>query len=450
MGNLTTRRIVIIILIILTLGLGALSVYVGLNLNQEDVAPDDSSADTGIGENECLPDASSQCAAGLVAVIEDFEEESLVCHDFDDIKPGAQVKICEKSVGAAPPPTSSLDDPKTDDTGDDCFIDNPSVVDSYIDIGEFCEASKITLDDRYSETATDENDDGDITSQDCIGTNANRTDLNASPGNRYQPGGSCGVCEQIDIVYDGVEFGTARYAGDCPVVETEDPIATTQCVSGESKATLTWELEAGSGQLIISVDDDSNFDDDGFWRRTMPVGTTSVVIPNGFDGVDPESGRLELEEGTRYYVRIRDDGNDIVYSVISFVARDCTTPVVPGCSETCTSTTQCPTNHVCDTTTDTCVLSQCINNNPECLQNGCALPLPDTAIFGEKYDKFLLGIMMILLGILVVKVDVMGGMMNLLSNIEIKKPTYKPITKQNGIEKKVKRSRKKFEKKFEK
>ncbi len=522
MKNLTTRRILIIVLIILTIGLGALSVYVGLNLNKEDVAPDDSSADTTLGcwdaqvhyasgdevyaaqtfssgstncENLDIPitTCSNQCqklSGQNTGLIYSCSGGKIIFFEAPETCPTSNVTSCSNYVagqcilnnltltGGTSQCAGTLDGKihnccpsgqlavKQSDntykcqisatTGGSCVIDNPSVTDSYIDINSSCNNSLITNDYRFSGTATDKNGDGDITSQDCVGTSTNRTDLNATIGNRYTPNPSCGQCEQIDIVYNGREYGTAKYGGDCstppPVPPSSStPTATFACINGTGSATISWQALSGDNsntEYRISIGTDTDFGDDtGFWRKIV-TGVTSTTAPAGFNPVAPINYALPLTPLTRFYVRVFNATADEVYPIVNFVAQSCTTPIVPGCGETCTSTTQCPTNHVCDTTTDTCVLSQCVNNNPECLQNGCALPLPDTAIFGEKYDKLMFGVMMILLGILMVKVDVMGGLLNYVNDIELSKKLYKRNTLHSGIEKRVKKTRKQFEKKF--
>ena len=66
----------------------------------------------------------------------------------------------------------------------------------------------------------------------------------------------------------------------------------------------------------------------------------------------------------------------------------------------------CPKNHTCDTSQNRCVLAQCLND-PTCTNNGCNLPA--TAIGDDPKDYALLGILMILAGIAVYKLQVVSN-----------------------------------------
>ncbi|MCA9380655.1 hypothetical protein KC678_00125 [Candidatus Dojkabacteria bacterium] len=74
----------------------------------------------------------------------------------------------------------------------------------------------------------------------------------------------------------------------------------------------------------------------------------------------------------------------------------------------------CPTGHVCDQSQNRCVLTQCLNN-PSCTNNGCVLP--NTAIGDDPKDYAIFGILMVLAGIAVYKLQVVSNSVLLLQEM---------------------------------
>jgi hypothetical protein len=84
---------------------------------------------------------------------------------------------------------------------------------------------------------------------------------------------------------------------------------------------------------------------------------------------------------------------------------DCVCDETVDCGDSCDANNLCPTDHSCQN--GTCVLNSCLNRT-DCTNNGCTLPLeiPETAIISDSADKLILGIFIFLLGILLLKYDV--------------------------------------------
>jgi hypothetical protein len=85
---------------------------------------------------------------------------------------------------------------------------------------------------------------------------------------------------------------------------------------------------------------------------------------------------------------------------------DCICDETVDCGDSCDANNLCPTDHTCQN--GTCVLNSCLNRT-DCTNNGCTLPLeiPETAIISDSADKLILGIFIFLLGILLLKYDVL-------------------------------------------
>lgn len=78
----------------------------------------------------------------------------------------------------------------------------------------------------------------------------------------------------------------------------------------------------------------------------------------------------------------------------------CTLQPSVQCGGSCTTNSQCPNNHTCSN--NRCVINQCLNN-ASCTNNGCTLPA--TALFDDQTDIILIGLLLVIAGLTVYKLN---------------------------------------------
>ncbi len=315
-----TRKITVAILLLITVSLAALSVYVAFQIQQQDAAPDDSSADVVLkcGRILCKDgrEAGADCDTQQDTCMIRAEEFCGVGNVQD-----ASIDVENQCANSELPCNGK----SWKYTSADC-IEVCSTITTRVFAGDSCPTTQVPLSNQT------------LGPGNYCGSTSSFTNTYActqlDPITDEDGGGVCGCkpthLECVDNACRsvvGAGSNSCATDNDCKP-DAETPQVTTQCVDGDSRATVTWEaLRAPGENVVVSVDTDQNFQNgtDGFWRRVLPNGTTSVVVPNGFDGVAPQTGRLTLTPGTRYYVRIRDQAESVTYPIISFVARTCVT-----------------------------------------------------------------------------------------------------------------------------
>lgn len=138
-------------------------------------------------------------------------------------------------------------------------------------------------------------------------------------------------------------------------------------------------------------------------------------------------------------------GTATSFSNFRFVYTGCT-PGTIVCGSACASTAECPTGNFCDAVTKTCKINACAGRT-DCLDNGCSLPLPATAIFDDdRANAVFYGLMLILLGILVFKYKIGANAVD--TGLKYMFALTSEKAREELRQKKVGNSRKTFEKRF--
>ena len=123
-------------------------------------------------------------------------------------------------------------------------------------------------------------------------------------------------------------------------------------------------------------------------------------------------------------------------------ANNCANGCTPLCGGPCTTTTDCPVNHTC--TSNKCVYNSCTSST--CV-GGCP-SIPNTAIIDDKTDPILFGIITVLIGMLIIKFDLVNAGLDYLYSagiINTKGLKYK--AREDKAQKFEKKVRKRMEKK---
>lgn len=124
----------------------------------------------------------------------------------------------------------------------------------------------------------------------------------------------------------------------------------------------------------------------------------------------------------------------------------CTAGCTPICGGPCTpGSTVCPNGMSCDPTSNRCSLTSCVGNNA-CTNNGCTLPLPETAVISDNADPIIFGILFIILGLFSIRIL---DKMFLFTDAAGEMPRYFNIFKRNLQIESTRRGRDKFEEKVE-
>jgi hypothetical protein len=150
-------------------------------------------------------------------------------------------------------PTSPANPAATATPASTCFVDNPSVTDSYINIPTSCTGS-------YTINKYEKDAPPGTTSSQCVGTSTPAGTVPFTKGTSVSPSGACGKCVQIDVnVPDAVNggtakmFGTAKYTGDC----TSPPVAQCQNIkiyrNGTILTTDKFNTIKSGQQLVLAV-----------------------------------------------------------------------------------------------------------------------------------------------------------------------------------------------------
>lgn len=365
--NLSSRNIAIGILGILTLLFAVASIYIGLQVTQDDTAPQDTSAQT----FECGP---ILCADGSEAG-QDCTSPQNCNARAEEFCSGVGSTVAQEETGA----------PSCEDPGDDT---DPNLVCPGGAVGNGCLIFICN-----NGCGTDGRCEGDD-----VGVQI------------FTENGSCGAtldgrCGQIDVVLD-------------PRVDSPDPGF--QCVKGGNQNTCNlpacnWECGDGVVDFNEECDDGNNINDD----ECSNACTTNTPDPSCGDGnldagEECDDGNSDDSDGCRNDCTLPscgdgvidtgeecDDGNSVNDDECT---NNCTIPTVEvECGDPCSSSDECPNDHTCNN--GTCVLDLCIDN-PECTNNGCTLPLPETSIFDGESNKLLIGILFLLLALLFTQLDV--------------------------------------------
>lgn len=249
-----SRRFTIIALVLLTIALGAVTIAIGVRL-QQDQAPDDAAAATCNLDLSYAPSACNPGSCGSGQRVEytcecpanSFRDTSTRCQlsygDESYVDPVLVGRCVTSSACSTGGDTGGGDTGGGDTGGGDtgggttCTIDNPSAVNSYIALSSGC--PQIRMEKHVKDVARGS------TNQSCVGTSVGSPQIiMAQPGQTYRADGeSCGKCVQIDLVYDGRPYGTARYTGDCAVSSSSSSSSSQQTTTTSSSSSTTSTTE---------------------------------------------------------------------------------------------------------------------------------------------------------------------------------------------------------------
>ncbi len=455
-----SRKITIVVLIILTLVLAGISVYIAIRLNQQDQAPDDTSAqiqcpypgttlslgascNTACGPNACDgpggPLGCNPCPSGTV------NEGQYRCYNGDSSNPNV---VADAIVACGGNAASSC-------TGTaHCSNGSQDCGETGLDCGGDCSACSGTGGSLQCPNGTG-------AAGGCLiflcpngcGTD-NRCQGDDVGVQIFAENGSCsatldGRCGQIDIM-QGSNISVSNPGSFCGVkvdaVSGEqitcglpvcNPVVTAQC---NQACTGTGQGNCASGlQCINNV-------------------CRNPAVPNDAD-CTPDPGIPVCNEACT------GTGQGNCASGLQCISGVCRNPSIPNdsdcavdpvCGSACGSNGACPVGNVCDTSRNICVLTQCLNN-ANCTNNGCTLPA--TALFSEGGDnKLLIGVFLIILGLLATQFKFDAALLKFTEvqeklGLKFENKVGKNIeSKINNVSetknKRVKKSRKKFEKKF--
>lgn len=450
--KINSRNITIALLGILTLVLGIASFYVGYTSSQKDTAPDDSSAAV---SGACQFDYSNTkitaTAVGGTCTFELLKFYEFAANQQSNIpsKYGQPVHCFsvqneEKSTWTLTNGQVQTFDPATGGTGCGQCVQF-DIVGQY-GVSAYNGSCPIVGCNKSCGNGVADCSSG----LSCISGKCRNSQF---PDSTTCTGPKCGdgkvdAGEQCD---DGNTNNNDSCTNDCklPVVDPANFSLTSYCtVNNEYVATVAWSYASGqgTGQTSVRVDTDSNFErGDGYWQKLFSgTTTTSTTLPAG---LTPSSASLPalnaFVPGQTYYVRVVDMATSTLLesssqTTRSFVAESC---VAEGCGDSCIDSSQCPSGHICGSG-GTCILAAC-DNNPNCTNNGCTLPLPETGLFDSESNKLLLGILLLIVALILTQINIFKTSNSLYLSTKERIVSIKLPQRETKIQK----SRKKFEEK---
>lgn len=468
-----TRRITIIILGFLTLLLLGLAIFIAIRLTQG-VAPDDSSAatcdDGGIEACQTADGVNTGFYCRCVAVA--TNKTVLNCGQFDT----SRCPITSTSQSAPPGKECNPDSTETGSCGSNgcaanqvgfrvcskegtwgsyqcarsdtcggggsssgsstgggsCVIDNPSPYGSYITVGSGCTSAQLA----NNLQVFIRNAPPGSTNETCsaAGSTGDQS-IAVTPGATYRPtdfSTQCGTCIQIDLaIVGGGSYGTRVYTGDCASSTTSTTAA--YCGDGVKSGSEQCDPTATPSGCANGLNCASNCT-----CTTNPVCGSTCTAP-GTQSTCPVGTTCNTLNGQN------------VCTLTGCTSGTCTENMCnPLCGGPCDPVAGplCPNGHTCDPTTNRCILTSCSGSNAaNCSANKCAV-IPDTAIFfSDEGDRLVLGAMLILLGFIAIRFQLIDkAYMQLVTNWkEQRTSTFTPAKEESRVSKQVNKERDRFE-----